>query len=473
MEVYAPMFNILFIQSLIGMLFLVLEARGEVLVSIILNQTRGLLLTAQLILVCLFLVGEEYCTPTTSTFLAVNTSSGAQLVYKNSDSRNISNITFDGLYLSSAKACGMNYRRCPNLTMIMDGNVVVVVMPLQEHFGLVTYDKNDNHFSFREKFAININLECEISSISEYFPSKLTVIGSCLYTKIDRVGLVYVIINSSSLSESSYFSEQSCSIHSPSEFVFLVSATFLMGVSVYIDNGQVRYQRYGEDCGRFDDISDCSDVQRFTSVPPDLQAIYCESTTYLLDLVSLPVFKTFKRDNDGFPFFCSKHAYYTYKDGNISFHRTTNKIQIGSAVPISLLFNKKDVVWGDCVNGMFVVIQSTEGEVISLTVNTRKVNFVGHSQTIPRIFGMTLLLNNLTHALVYDLQTSKLIDVIKQEFMMGYVVSDYDLCITPVLKEPQKLSSSILAAIVISLIVVILLVSFAMYVSNFTKLSLF
>ena len=88
-----------------------------------------------------------------------------------------------------------------------------------------------------------------------------------------------------------------------------------------------------------------------------------------------------------------------------------------------------DVIWGDCVNSMFVVIQSTDGKVISLTVETGKVNFFGFSQTNPRIFGTTMLLNNLTHALVYDLQTSKL-DVIEHEFVMGYVIKTVDYCMT-------------------------------------------
>ncbi len=69
----------------------------------------------------------------------------------------------------------------------MDGNVVVVVIPLQEYFGLVTYDKNDgNNFTFRGKYTndiFNLDNNCEILAISQYFPSTLTVIGRCLYIK--------------------------------------------------------------------------------------------------------------------------------------------------------------------------------------------------------------------------------------------------------------------------------------------------
>ena len=270
-----------------------------------------------------FFVGDENCTPTISTFLAFNISGGAQLVYKNSDS-NIENITFGGLYLSSVKACGLNYQRCPNLTVIMDDSVVIVVMPLQEHFGLVAFNKKDGYLSFREKYAINVSnlvLKCEISSISQFFPSKLAVIGRCLNTKTNPklLNSVYVVINSSSLSKSVYIAEQVCSINLPSEFVFFVSAAFSMGVTVFIDNGQVKYQRNGDDCETLGGISVCRDVQRFTSVSPGLLAIYCDSITYLLDIASLPIIQTFKRDNDGLPFFCSKLAYYTYKDERVFF----------------------------------------------------------------------------------------------------------------------------------------------------------
>lgn len=405
---------------------------------------------------------EEYCT-ITSTFLAVDTSRGAELVYKNSEYSNITNITFDGLYLSSTNACGLNHQRCPNLTVIVDGNIVVVVIPMQDHFGVVTYDKEGNYFSFREKHAINItglNLDCRVSSILEYFPSKLTVIGKCLSTRTNReLHSVYVVIDSSSLSESYPIPiDGVCNVHSPSEFVFVVSATFSMGVSVFADNGYVFFQNPNDGCFAFDQISVCSDVQRFTSVSPDLQAIYCESTTYLLDLVSSPVIPTFVRDNDGLPFFCSEHSYYTYKDKTISLHHTTNKTQIGSAVPLGTLYNK-DVVWGNCVNGMFVVIQLADGEVISLTVNTRKLNLIGHSPTTPpRIFGTTVLLNNFTHALIYDLQSSKLVDVISQDFVIGYVVSSPVPCMTPDDSQELQKLSSILAAILIPLMVVILYV---------------
>ena len=105
-------------------------------------------------------------------------------------------------------ACGMNYRKCPNLTVLMDGNVVVVMIPLQEYFGLVTYDKNDgNYFIFRKKDAIDISdlhMNCKISTVSQNFPTRLTVVGRCVYPKI-ILHSVYVVINASRLSESNTF----------------------------------------------------------------------------------------------------------------------------------------------------------------------------------------------------------------------------------------------------------------------------
>ncbi len=89
------------------------------------------------------------------------------------------------------------------------------------------------------------------------------------------------------------------------------------------------------------------------------------------------------------------------------------------------------MVWGDCVNNAFVVMLTAERIVFSLTVETKKkVNLIGYSQTIPRIFETTVLMNNLTHAIIYDLYTSSKLDIIKQEFVMGYIIRNVDRCKT-------------------------------------------
>ena len=327
-------------------------------------------------------------------------------------------------------ACGMNNQRCPNLTVLVEGNVVVVVIPLQEYFGLVTYDKNDgNYFTFREKYAIDISdldRDCEISTISQYLPSRLTVVGRCLYPKT-LLNSVFVVINTFRLSESTYFPEISCIISVPSEFVFFESETFPMGVTVFIDNGQVRFQRYSESCEPFGEVSLCTDVLRFTSVTNGIQAIYCETTAYLLDIVSLPAFQTFQIEKYGLPFFCSKSSFYSYfKSGRIYYQSITKGLSLNAG----FVFNRHDMVWGACVNNAFVVMLTAKGIVFSLTVEEKKVYFIGQSQTIPRIFGTTVLMNNLTHAIVYDLYTSRQLDVIKKEFVLGYVVRNDDRCKT-------------------------------------------
>lgn len=416
-------------------------------------------------------VMKKKCTVhTASTFLASNTSRGAKLLYKNSESSNIETVTFEGIYLSSTNACGLNYERCPNLTVIMDGNILVVVIPLQENFGVVTFNKIGDYFSFRQKHVVNISrlrLDCEVSSISEYFPTnnlQLTIIGKCLYrdTQMNRILLdsVYVVINSSELNES-YFLEVVpgifCEVHSPSEFVFLVSKTFTMGVSVFADSGNIWYQRDNEGCVQFSQLSVCANVLRFTSVPPDLQAIYCEATTYLLDLVPPPETPTFMKDSDGLPFFCSEDAYYTYKDGSLSFHHTTNRSQIGPAIPVM----DKDVVWGECVNNIFVVLYLADEKVMSFTVDAGTLNSIGHSLTPPRIFGTSVLLKNRTHALVHDLQNNMLVDVIQQDFVMGYVVSSPDKQFMCTEQEQKLHSGKLVAAILVPIVLLVLVMILA------------
>ena len=348
----------------------------------------------------------------------------------------------------------------------MDGDILVVVMPLKYSFGIVTFDKNGDYFIFRQKYAVNISslyLDCELSSITEFFPFCNTLIGKCLNMQgnTTQVNSVYVVINSSSLSSSSLNQpEEVCNVHSPSEFVFLVSATFPMGVSIFAAGGRVLFQRFSESCMQLEEPRICSSVQRFASVPPQHQVIYCEAVTYLLDIAYTSEIPTFMRNGDGLPFFCSEHNYYTYTNSTISFHNTTKKVQIGSAIPV---LYEEDVVWGDCVNSRFVVMQLADGNVISLTAKTKKIDFIGHSQTTPRIFGTTVLLNNFTHALVYDLQTIKLVISTEQRFVMGYVISGPDVCVPSTTsdggqepkRDPQKLLKLIAPPVVVILAVIV------------------
>ena len=46
-------------------------------------------------------------------------------------------------------------------------------------------------------------------------------------------------------------------------------------------------------------------------------------------------------------------------------------------------------------------------------------------------------MNNQIHAIVYDLYTSRQLDVIKQEFVLGYVVRNDDRCKT--FAKPERI----------------------------------
>ena len=45
-------------------------------------------------------------------------------------------------------------------------------------------------------------------------------------------------------------------------------------------------------------------------------------------------------------------------------------------------------------------------------------------------------MNNLTHAIIYDLNTSSQLDVLEQEFVMGYIVRNVDHCMT--FSKPER-----------------------------------
>ena len=390
---------------------------------------------------------ENVCiSPSVITFLAVNSTEGTRLTYKDSYSNISGNVRFDGHFISSTFACGLEFKRCPNLTVISKGGIILVAVPLLEFIGVAAFERRDGVFTFRQMRVINFtsfDLECKISSISEYpFPddsSRIIFLTDCLYQDGNEADMeldfIQVILNSTNIMMESFTlltkrPNFPCTVHTLSSSVFFMPLNFISGVSVFASNTSIFYHRIFERyCIHFHDFVSCSAVQQLSSVPPNHLVLYCHNKTYLFNLVF--IFPVFTRDTDGLPFFCSENIYYSYLSGNLSLHHNdNNRTQIGSAVSLrsgNVLDPNEDVRWGECIQGKCVVMYSDGGNVILYDVNSFNSVRIGNSVTTPRVFDESfVLLKDGARALVYNIRSGEIIEDIRQEFDLGYVLGTHE-----------------------------------------------
>ena len=379
----------------------------------------------------LFVNFKDTCyRPTTITFLAVNTSNGTALKYKISSSDTTGTILFEDAYLPSPSACGDDSQRCQNLTVITHEDVIVVAIPLRKNFGIATFENNG---SFREKRLFNFTQECELVSIFPHALQRnmLPLQGVCLHGNQNGFLLnqIYISINATHLTESLGTQRERgtrqlpmCQVVNPSAFIYSNSPAISssLGATIFVDVRTVFVQITNQRCDPQNDPMECSVLQRFVSITPNVHAIYCNMQTYLfrLDRNSL---MEFAKSVEGLPFFCSSTMYYAFKEGNLTLHHVGNRSASGVAVP----FYFQNITRGDCAvlnHSQIVLVQLSDGTVVSMNFS-HPHNTLGFSSSPPRRFDRFVLLSNATHALVHDLLSGGLVDTLEESSpFMGYVL---------------------------------------------------
>lgn len=366
---------------------------------------------------------------------AANTIDGAQLTYKHSSSISVAvdTVLFEGLNISSSNGCGEMYERC-SIPLVSWGAITLTALPLGDHFGLVIFNNDSarNQFTFREKHVIDItilNLDCELTSIFNSIPfSDLpSLLAVCFYEGTDMrlLDTIFVELNLTNLASSQPLAiTTACQVTNPSNFIFFSSKpTFIQGAVVYVDDGDVWFQKASDGEGCDIDSSVCSDVQRFVPISSKHQAVYCPTETYLLDLSGDVTFPTFSPSVDGVLMFCSSDIYCGYRDNSITLRRVRDKTTLQS--PVEFLYGD-DVVSGDCVvaaGEFFAVVQLRNGTVIAVNLNQSEAVDLGESTAPPRIFEHSILLMNSSHTTVVSLLDRNFRDHIAGRFLLAAVAN--------------------------------------------------
>lgn len=357
--------------------------------------------------------------------------------YTGSDaSRDNGSVTFLGHFLSSKVACGEEFERCPNLTVLQKDNVVLVAVPMMEYIGLALFERSDQNLAYTQKSVINLtslDLGCEVLSIFDYQVSGSSVLlANCLY--YDNPGprqlldLIRIIMNSSNIIKVESVRRLytvDCDVHSLSRLHFIVSQNFPRGVVIFASGSQIIFHSIDENyCNSFD-INTCAERQRLSLVPPDDLVLYCSNTTFLFNLRNRQ-YTPFTRTADGLPIFCSKIFYCSYLSGVLSFHNNDVNRTLISEHDLrnsDVLNADEEIVWGECVQSKFVVFRTSRNNVIIFNLESSMHVKIGNSETTPRIFDNSfILLRNAGHTLVHSVQTGQLLQPIPQGFTMGYVM---------------------------------------------------
>lgn len=371
--------------------------------------------------------------PTTFSVFAVNTIDGAKLIYKHSSSATEGTVLFEGHNISSSNGCGKKSQRCIVRLLSWD-SISLAALPLEDHFGLVTFNNESaqNRFAFREKHIVstnNLNLDCDLISIFDYPPTapEPTLLAVCISEDSDTtlLDVIFVTLDLANLTSSDppFVLTPACPVTNTSNFIFFDSPTFFSGVVVFVDRGLPMFQRISdsEDCEPDDDLQVCLNVERFVPISKLHQAIYCSSQVYLLDLARDVTFPTFSPSADGVLMFCSSDIYCAYANNSLTLHQVSDKAALQNPVEFPY---QNDVVSGDCVvadGEFFVVVRLRNSTVIAVNLNQSSVVNLGVSAIPPRLFQHSVLLENSTHTIVFNLQQSIILDQVVGRFPLGAV----------------------------------------------------
>lgn len=333
---------------------------------------------------------------------------------------------------------------------VSDTEPVFAVLPLGENFGLVTadYPPQLHIVSIRD-----LDLACELTQIflspSRSQPGLPTVVGVCLrqpFANQRYIYHVFLTINVNNLSASSppYVDALVCATSAElSEFFYLESTEFPSGVLVFVDNGEFWYQPLGESCQLFYTI--CHVEHVIVNSPTSLAA-YCSGYVLFFEFPYDDVVhyeKVFE-----VPSFCSEFVFSSYEMNTFTLYEVR---EWDSSIISSVFFPYgNDVMSGICVplgDEFIVVVQLTNGTVLTSNFNTSKTEVIGASIMPPRVYQQYVQLTMATRMVVHNL--SERTSVLTMELWgseevvaMGTVLEIATISVT--VPEPTSYSTTVL-----------------------------
>ena len=142
-----------------------------------------------------FLLGTVVACQRLHVITATNHTNGTIIMYKNSQSSEVSAVTFQDHYLPQPSICSDSYKRCSNLHIISndDRSIQVAIFPLSSGIGLVSYNylDTDDTLVYREQFVLTQAFpNCTVTYM--YFTQTRDVVGYCLDLYIFWRSAIYV-----------------------------------------------------------------------------------------------------------------------------------------------------------------------------------------------------------------------------------------------------------------------------------------
>ena len=363
-------------------------------------------------------------------FLLANETSGVTLHYINTHLSHPENVTIDDHHLPPPSICGNRSGRCGmSLVNSSDGNILVIVFPLNGGLGLISFQSDNGSFCFREKRFLAQNLVdgCTFVFFAP-FSSQTHLIGYCLDVTNQMLHSIFVQIHSfESLGNSRISQNDAYGAFDIQNNLYLSNFLFFPNTDFCFsnENGHTIFIRSSDVIDHsFDDIEyyvhGSIDVPSCSTSEPRLQqlkseckvGVYCDSTTTLLDSPeqfsgSGGIVARLATGTDEQAFLCSSEYFVHFRNKTLSIRDVTNQNQVGRSLP----FNAEvRIIFGDCLisesNFYFVSTFSNSKTVFFDFNNLSSLSLGEHEEnttSIPYIVQNQLLfINNRTTTLIYN-----------------------------------------------------------------------
>ena len=356
---------------------------------------------------------------------ANNHTSGTVIMYKNSQSFEVSVVTFRGHYLPPLSICGNDYKRCNlHITSNNDKSIRVAIFPLSSGIGLVSYnylDTNDT-LVYREQFVLtqafpNCTYMYFIGQTREMVGYCLDLLREQLYMYSMRISIQHDNLSQSIVRQ--YNVGESTELHnlvSLSNFIFFDSNQDPNGCFsnegghvACLANGEVLVHSFSDDQFIYTNlrISVCSNASELLRVGTTCKLVaHCSGEVFVFQIHQQEPTRL-SDGNDEKIFLCPDLQFVKLRNGTLSLH-TENGTQTENFVSFPL----KTIHQGECIiaNQQYVFFAT------SLDGRTLLANFVSssyqqlgaseHAIYVPsRIKGQIGLVHNESDTLVYDFST--------------------------------------------------------------------
>ena len=352
---------------------------------------------------------------------------GTAVTYVNSRTKETQVTILRDRYLPSPQICGENYDKCNIIATSVNQNITVLVFPLRDGVGLVSYvsDSNDS-LTVKDSHSLTNNLPNLEDCVFTYFVRyQGRFIGYC-FNRSTSVTLYALSIN---------VNYQSLGLSSigRDDHDFITQSTHNLGLSsiytnfilipnypprcftnnsphiLFLENNVLVDHAY-EDAsyvtlGSIDTSGVCTRIQHIEECK---LAAYCGREVVIFggfEAFSV-TFRIATGDNEGHVFMCSSSHYVRLENKNLTLHDTTNQIQLGS-VPFPYSF--ETIQQGSCHTfgtNMYFFVVLGDGRSVQVDLSHSEISRLRTSESadmaVLRVDNPFATVSNGNHILIYN-----------------------------------------------------------------------